>query len=815
MHAAEARVAWRAALRSFCRLKTRHRLAGKLLALLGLIAVFAALRPLSHAAATDPRRATFRAPPASLALARRRAQATPPGTLTYAEREYFTLQQLREGWIALHIGGVIYMFVALAIICDEYFVPTLDFMVDRFHISPDVAGATFMAAGGSAPELFTSLIGTFTYSDVGFGTIVGSAVFNVLFVIGVCAMLAKETLQLTWWPLFRDCTYYSASLLVLAYFFGVGTPNEIEQHEAIILFSMYLGYCLLMKCNQRLYGAIQRCSSGREVLMEEGATSEPPTTLSEVNAFLSPFKYRPTIGAVLSDPDQMEQLFATAVYDSWGSTRSIFNSIDTNSNGEIELDELKQLLRKLGHQDISEAIVAQVIERLDKDKNGRVNFNEFESWYLRRRQLVDAQVSTQFTEFAASDAKLDAAGAKELIKKLHTESESAEVERAVKELRTHKKDSQRRQKAAADAKRAVNSSGAMRRIESDEAARKIAQGKAAFADAPSPARRAPPSPPRRAPPSPPRRGGAPAAARLAAPLTNYHARKLPAAAKPHRRPPSPPPKAARPAAPSPPPSPAAAPAAAAGTPLLLPDRSVSFTMHEFQEWYRDSPYYEEKLMQADATLDQRRAISLCPPRGAGVCDACSFYLVLPIMLALRLTVIDMREQTKVRYLPLSFATCVLWIGVFSYFTVWFATTIGDVFGIPPAIMGLTFLAAGTSIPDLLTSVIVAKAGEGDMAVSSSIGSNIFDVLVGLPVPWLAFTVVKGTSVLVTTDSLFLSILILFVMLASVILTVACSGWRMTKCMGAIMFFLYALFVAQDLGRTYGYIQVPAIFSTNA
>jgi Ca2+/Na+ antiporter len=46
------------------------------------------------------------------------------------------------------------------------------------------------------------------------------------------------------------------------------------------------------------------------------------------------------------------------------------------------------------------------------------------------------------------------------------------------------------------------------------------------------------------------------------------------------------------------------------------------------------------------------------------------------------------------------------------------------------VMGLTFLAAGTSIPDLMTSVIVARKGFGDMAVSSSVGSNIFDVCVG-------------------------------------------------------------------------------------
>ena len=51
------------------------------------------------------------------------------------------------------------------------------------------------------------------------------------------------------------------------------------------------------------------------------------------------------------------------------------------------------------------------------------------------------------------------------------------------------------------------------------------------------------------------------------------------------------------------------------------------------------------------------------------------------------------------------------------------------------VMGLTFLAAGTSIPDLITSVIVARKGFGDMAVSSSVGSNIFDVTVGWEEPF--------------------------------------------------------------------------------
>jgi Ca2+/Na+ antiporter len=91
-------------------------------------------------------------------------------------------------------------------------------------MTPDVSGATLMAMGGSAPEFFTALIGAFKESDVGFGTIVGSAVFNVLFVIGACIVCAKETLVLTWYPLTRDCIWYTVSLIVLSVFFSVVSP---------------------------------------------------------------------------------------------------------------------------------------------------------------------------------------------------------------------------------------------------------------------------------------------------------------------------------------------------------------------------------------------------------------------------------------------------------------------------------------------------------------------------------------------------------------------------------------------------------------
>merc|ERR1719445_2958560 len=126
-----------------------------------------------------------------------------------------------------------------------------------------------------------------------------------------------------------------------------------------------------------------------------------------------------------------------------------------------------------------------------------------------------------------------------------------------------------------------------------------------------------------------------------------------------------------------------------------------------------------------------------------------------------------------------------------------ATRIGDAWDVPDEVFGLTILAAGTSVPDLLSSVIVAKLGEGDMAVSSSIGSNIFDILIGLPLPWLLFAISLGSdtwSISVTSNSLFVSVIILIAMLGLVLLVVRLNGWRLTHRLGWSMFVLWILFV---------------------
>ena len=210
--------------------------------------------------------------------------------------DLFTKEERQRGAVIFHIAGVVYMFVALAIVCDEFFVPSLDVIIEKLEIPDDVAGATFMAAGGSAPELFTSVIGVFvSFDDVGIGTIVGSAVFNILFVIGMCALFSKTVLTLTWWPLFRDCTFYSVSLICLVLFF---TDNHIYWWEAALLLSLYAAYVSFMRWNETVERTVKRFIY-RNHLPRISSTDHLVTNVSIPHnsaAFRKPFVSLSTVG---------------------------------------------------------------------------------------------------------------------------------------------------------------------------------------------------------------------------------------------------------------------------------------------------------------------------------------------------------------------------------------------------------------------------------------------------------------------------------------------------------------------------------------
>lgn len=438
-----------------------------------------------------------------------------------------------EGFLVLSIFLMVYMFWALAIVVDEKFIPALEYFEDYWDISPDVAGATLMAAGGSAPEFFTNLFSSLTLTATGFGTIVGSAVFNILFVIAAVAWFSREVLSLEWWIVFRDSTYYTLTIVVLFFFYlcdGEGeayscnSDGVMKTYESVVLFALYIVYCVV------LFTVHERIRDWIEVHFPS----------------IVPIKQR--------------------------------NPLLHAGGGAIE----------------------DAKEGRDKDGERRTSLGSRNSMSLRD----------------------------------------------------------------------------LRKLEDD--------------------------------------GGA-------IPL--------------------------RPEGPCPKPE-----DAKGMNPLVRVLRFVVWVGY------------------------------------------------IPLGLCL-LTVPDMEWESvkkltrfqKIFVALLEFVLSLIWIGLMTYIMVFSAESFGKTIGIPDVVMGYTFLAAGTSAPDLLSSVFVALKGEGGMAVSSSIGSNIFDITVGLPIPWLISTAI-GNTVIIQAKSIVLSLATLIAMLVSVVAVVIHQGWKLTNTLAVAMMGLYFIFL---------------------
>ena len=104
--------------------------------------------------------------------------------------------------------------------------------------------------GTSAPELFTNIMGTFvTKSDLGIGTIVGSAVFNIFGVISVCGIFSGKKIPLDWYPITRDCFLYGITVILLLV---VLIDERVFWWESLILVVCYTGYIIIMALNRRI-----------------------------------------------------------------------------------------------------------------------------------------------------------------------------------------------------------------------------------------------------------------------------------------------------------------------------------------------------------------------------------------------------------------------------------------------------------------------------------------------------------------------------------------------------------------------------------
>ena len=587
------------------------------------------------------------------------------------KHDLFTMEEKRNGAILLHIWCILVMFYGIAVLCDNYFEPALEKICEKLNLEEDVAGATFMAAGGSAPELATSLLGVFvTKSDVGIGTIVGSAVFNVLFVIGVCAIVAPN-LTLTWWPLARDCTYYCISILVLTV---VILDQEVTWYEAVILLGMYMIYVLIMANNQKLHRKVEWHIANHDI-------TNRPKICQTVARFTSHNAFDFFIYAVI-----------------------ILNLVVTVGYPDQPIPDFINLVCALIY----------ILEFLAKTFGlGFVGF------WLDAMNALDGMLVVLIIVELMLSASEDSAGSADYGSTARSVRTARlfrffRVIRVLRVIRLYKAFYHPKSDAYTQTTPRLEAETPEEQIGDGGDFTKMRRRSIVSASAPS----------------------------------GHGAKIVPATDETE-------------------------------TPAAKPDGEGGEGEEDDDD--DDGPFDPFEVPE-DALGKFVWAINL------------------PLVVMMWMVIPDCQRDDRANWYPLSFINCILTIAVLAYVMVWMATLFGKVTGIPDAVMGLTFLAAGTSIPDALSSLAVAKKGFGDMAVSSSVGSNIFDILIGLPLPWFLQTAIvdPGGTVPIKSEGIAIMIITLFIMVALVVLSISAFQWKLVQKLGYIYMGLYVIFVVESL-----------------
>lgn len=487
---------------------------------------------------------------------------TPPAIDDFP-RDFFTEQQRQGGAVIVHIVVSLYLFVALAVVCDKYFVPAVEKICHALNMTADVAGATFMAAATSAPELFVNVIGTFiTEGDIGVGTIVGSAVFNILAVAACCGigagMSGAKIVPLDWWPLTRDCLAYGITVSILI---CIIHDERVEWYEALCLVLLYTVYILIMYFDK----PIQNCVRGRL---------------------------------------RLAQL-------------SISRRSSKNTTDNVEIAETKLHIK------------------LPEGGDNKMDFGND-----KKEKIDDIEAKNNMSNCDQGVFVINSS--------------------------TH-----------------INGS-----------------------------------------------------LKLPMALEEKHS------------------------------------------------AAISIAKEENGEEVKEK--------------NGRHSLWKWPGKSGKLAQT-TWIITWPIYLVFLFTIPDCEKKRFKRWFPLTFVMCIVWIGSLSYVVAWMITIIGDTLKIPDSVMGITFLAAGTSVPEAVSSVIVAKQGHGSMGISNSIGSNTFDILLCLGLPWFIkatfmptiagkhWVGINSAGIEYSAISLLSTLLMLYV-------AFALNKFQLDKTVGRVCLLMYAVFL---------------------
>lgn len=151
---------------------------------------------------------------------------------------------------------------------------------------------------------------------------------------------------------------------------------------------------------------------------------------------------------------------------------------------------------------------------------------------------------------------------------------------------------------------------------------------------------------------------------------------------------------------------------------------------------------------------------------------------------------EFKEGLKSKFgIPLSIVFIIVGLGLLLFGANLFvqsAVAIAKIFNVSDAIIGLTIVAIGTSLPELITSVVAAYKKEADIAIGNVVGSNIFNILGILGI----------TALVIPISSLGISYVDLGVMLftAIILFPLSRTGFSISRFEGAFLLAGYAGYI---------------------
>ncbi|MCJ2539803.1 MAG: calcium/sodium antiporter [Candidatus Thermoplasmatota archaeon] len=117
-----------------------------------------------------------------------------------------------------------------------------------------------------------------------------------------------------------------------------------------------------------------------------------------------------------------------------------------------------------------------------------------------------------------------------------------------------------------------------------------------------------------------------------------------------------------------------------------------------------------------------------------------------------------------------------------------AVFIAESYGISPAIIGLTMIAVGTSLPELATSAVASRKGESDISIGNVLGSNVFNTLLVLGLATFLFAGSIPVDPALLWDIGLMAVVCLF------LVPTLWTGHTLTRQEGALMLVIYIVYI---------------------